>query len=97
MNKYISLLNAIIARSLLVVSVSILSSVAYADELKDISHSFERYIIQDKNILGEINVHQTFNGRKVCENIKNYVLRPIIIKDGYGLFRILRIDLITKL
>ena len=37
MNKYISLLNALIARSFLVVAVSLLAPAAHADELKDIS------------------------------------------------------------
>ena len=37
MNKYISLLNAIIARSFLVATVSLLAPAAHADELKDIS------------------------------------------------------------
>jgi tetratricopeptide (TPR) repeat protein len=37
MNKFISLLNALIIRSCLVLSVSLLAPVAYADELKDIS------------------------------------------------------------
>lgn len=37
MNKYIYLLNAIIARSLLVAAVSLLATAAHADELKDIS------------------------------------------------------------
>ena len=64
-------------------------------DFKDISHSFERYIIEGKKILGEINIHQTYNGIKVCENIDNYVLRPIVIKDSNG-FRILRVDIITK-
>ena len=37
MNKYISLLNALIARSFLVVAVNLLAPAAHADELKDIS------------------------------------------------------------
>ncbi|MDI1362829.1 tetratricopeptide repeat protein [Methylotenera sp.] len=37
MNKYISLLNALIARSFLVAAVSLLAPAAHADELKDIS------------------------------------------------------------
>jgi tetratricopeptide (TPR) repeat protein len=37
MNKYISLLNALIARSFLVATVSLLAPAAHADELKDIS------------------------------------------------------------
>ena len=37
MNKFISLLNSIITKSLLILSVSLLISPAHADELKDIS------------------------------------------------------------
>ena len=37
MNKYISLLNALIARSILVAAVSVIAPAAHADELKDIS------------------------------------------------------------
>jgi len=37
MNKFIALLNSIITKSLLILSVSLLMSPAYADELKDIS------------------------------------------------------------
>lgn len=64
-------------------------------DFKDISHSFERYIIKDKKILGEINVLQTSNGVNIRENIDDYVLRPIVIKDSNG-FRILRVDIIAK-
>jgi tetratricopeptide (TPR) repeat protein len=59
MNKYISLLNALIARSLLVVSVSILASVAHADELKDISQMADQG--QSAAAIDRLNTYITAN------------------------------------
>lgn len=59
MNKYISLLNGLIARSFLVASVSLLAPVAHADELKDISQMADQG--QSAAAIDRLNTYITAN------------------------------------
>ena len=59
MNKYISLLNGLIARSFLVASVSLLAPVAQADELKDISQMADQG--QSAAAIDRLNTYITAN------------------------------------
>lgn len=59
MSKYISLLNGLIARSFLVVSVSLLAPVAHADELKDISQMADQG--QSAAAIDRLNTYITAN------------------------------------
>jgi Flp pilus assembly protein TadD len=59
MNKYISLLKGLIARSFLVASVSLLAPVAHADELKDISQMADQG--QSAAAIDRLNIYITAN------------------------------------
>jgi tetratricopeptide (TPR) repeat protein len=59
MNKYISLLNSLIASSFLVASVSLLAPIAHADELKDISQMADQG--QSAAAIDRLNTYITAN------------------------------------
>ena len=62
MNKFITLLKSIITKSVLILSVSLLMSPAYADELKDISQMADQG--QTGAAIDRLNTYITANPKK---------------------------------